>query len=741
MTQTNRLAAPDPETASAVAVALGLFGLSFSTALFTLAIFKLLSFFVMPSLFFDLLFIGFPLGAMLAARSRSVGRRPFLLSLWVLQAIMVASVVAGLLAKRMDYLRAHLFDVQLPLLIGQVAGFGALFLPFFAAYGLCEFLGYRLGRKVLGGRMRSVYALALFGAAAAYLFLKATLPALGMARVLGCAFAGVAASSLPLSAGWVRRAAFLELVVLGAAMFTPGLEDRFLDLYKGHGRLSTHHLTKNLGCQTVFRKWGRYSYCEILADPLHENYFGFYNDMFQWEYSPRYGYAVASLGAIPIAHTRPGDRLAIIGSGGGRQVRLAQLMGERKVVALELETAVFEAVRDRDHLLVQFGRVYEAKGVTPVRAEARGYLERSSERFDLIYLPSVGGYAQMMIEPGNMIRTFEAHRLMRDRLTERGVLAIWYPSGLDRQGVLTDQYVRTLRKLGMSTAAYTNGSEFLVLAYRDPAAIPPTPASLCADLKIDRPEMSAFWPKYHEVRNDPGFTPITDSKPFLAGNVRHILSISQVRVLVGVAVGVLGLAALATWRVLRRRSDPEIAGRSFATVAGLSVLVGANFLVVEHLLVLALFRRIFVYDDALAIGAVSFLTLSGLGSLLSGRRSRPILCVAAVAALVVLVAMPAHLSTAGLVALVAPVALATGMFFPVLFERASANPIAVFAFDAIGAGFGAVAATFVPILFGFDAFFALAAVVFAATATANHLFHREARVSEAYGSIGVAASA
>ena len=46
-----------------MAVAAGLFGLSFATVLFTLTIFKLLTFFIMPSLFFDLLFIGFPLGS------------------------------------------------------------------------------------------------------------------------------------------------------------------------------------------------------------------------------------------------------------------------------------------------------------------------------------------------------------------------------------------------------------------------------------------------------------------------------------------------------------------------------------------------------------------------------------------------------------------------------------------------------------------------------------------------------
>src|SRR6185437_3960645 len=103
----------------------------------------------------------------------------------------------------------------------------------------------------------------------------------------------------------------------------------------------------------------------------------------------------------------------------GRQVRLAERLGGRTIVAIELEPAVFEAVRSERHLLRAFGRVYEAPGVVPVRAEARGYFERTRDRFDLIYLPSVGGYAQMMIEPGNMVRTFEAYRLLRDHLTDR----------------------------------------------------------------------------------------------------------------------------------------------------------------------------------------------------------------------------------------------------------------------------------------------------------------------------------
>ena len=141
---------------SVAALSAGLFSLSFATALFTLSIFKLLSFFIMPSLFFDLLFIGFPVGAFLAARWLPLGRGSLLQSLWGLQATMATSVGCCLLAKPFDYLRAHLFDIELSGLIGQIAVFAGLFLPFFAAYGMCEYLGYQYGRSRLGGRMRLV---------------------------------------------------------------------------------------------------------------------------------------------------------------------------------------------------------------------------------------------------------------------------------------------------------------------------------------------------------------------------------------------------------------------------------------------------------------------------------------------------------------------------------------------------------------------------------------------------------
>jgi hypothetical protein len=230
-------------------------------------------------------------------------------------------------------------------------------------------------------------------------------------------------------------------------------------------------------------------------------------------------------------------------------------------------------------------------------------------------------------------------------------------------------------------------------------------------------------PTTYPVSDDPGFVPITDQKPYLAGNVRYVLTVTQVFQLFSLASGSLAICGAAVWWGLRHRGDPMIPGRPFRAVAGLAILIGANFLMIEHALVLALFRRIYVFDDALTVGAIGFLTLSGLGSLLTGRRLRRLLVMAAAVSAVVFLGAGERLSIAGVLIVVAPIALATGMFFPALFELAAANPLAVFAFDAVGAGLGAVAATFIPIAWGIDTFFLVSGIVFIVTVIADTVFH------------------
>src|SRR5262245_59641306 len=96
--------------ASRMTLLLGM--ISFATVAFLYCLFRLLSFFVMPFLFFDLLFIGFPIGAFVGARYFQVSLRDFSRSLVILNLVMLLSLGFCLLCKRADYLRATLYDLK-----------------------------------------------------------------------------------------------------------------------------------------------------------------------------------------------------------------------------------------------------------------------------------------------------------------------------------------------------------------------------------------------------------------------------------------------------------------------------------------------------------------------------------------------------------------------------------------------------------------------------------------------------
>ena len=709
-----------------------LFLLSFATVVFTIALFRLLTFFIMPSLFFDLLFIGFPLGALAGAYFFRISMRSFLKTLWILQGAMLFSVFAMLACKHFDYLRAHLFDVELQRLFIQMLTFTLFFLPFFVAYGLSEYIGYQIGRSRLKGRMPVVYAIYLFGAAGAYLFAEVMFPLLGATRLLGIPFLLVALAMLMLAPPLrMRRILLLQQLVVLALLLAPQLEGGFLKLYKGSSFESTHAYA-NRGFETIHQEWGRYSLIEVMQAPGMEGYIGFYNDIIQWWFAPGNGFFSHSMGMLPLELAPRGGHIAIIGAGGGRQVQYARKSGHdfRQILAIEIEPGVINAVRDE--LADRFDHVYEDRRVQLVIHEARSYMENTDQHFDLIYLPSVGGYPQMMLEPGNMIRTIEAYRTLSERLTERGVLAIWYPAVLDPRTILTEQYMHTLDspEIGLQVRAYRNGGEFLILAAKRSDYLPtleevqqfylqPAYARFgehLAPLFVDTPvAVENTW-------DSSIFRPIRDNQPFLAGNIQHIFSMQQVGKLFALVGGLLLAFAALLLLLIRKKGNPGIPGRSFPQLLLISLFVGANFLVIEHYLILVLFKKLYVYRDALVLGAIGFLIISGLGSTFITPRLRPLLQFTGGLFILLLLLYHDSLSPWANLALLAPVAFVTGSFFPALFEAAAEKPLGVFAADAIGAAIGSMASFFIPIVFGFNWFFVFATVMFWATALVTFLF-------------------
>jgi hypothetical protein len=129
-------------------------------------------------------------------------------------------------------------------------------------------------------------------------------------------------------------------------------------------------------------------------------------------------------------HLRPNGSVYVIGAGGGRDVLSALAFGQRRVVAVEMNRAILEAVNG------VFGDVTGHLDRDPrvrfVNDEARSYLARTDDRFDVIQISLIDTWAATaagaFVLSENTLYTIGAWKTFLSRLTDRGVISIsrWY---------------------------------------------------------------------------------------------------------------------------------------------------------------------------------------------------------------------------------------------------------------------------------------------------------------------------
>ncbi len=139
----------------------------------------------------------------------------------------------------------------------------------------------------------------------------------------------------------------------------------------------------------------------------------------------------------------------VIGPGGGRDVLAALASGAPHVTAVEVNPAVVDAVRgpfaDFD------GHLYDRPDVTVAVDDARGYITRSPERYDVIQASLIDTWAASgsgaFALSENSLYTVQAFQTYFDHLSEAGLLTIsrWY---------LTEQPAETLRLVSTGMAGW-----------------------------------------------------------------------------------------------------------------------------------------------------------------------------------------------------------------------------------------------------------------------------------------------
>jgi len=131
-----------------------------------------------------------------------------------------------------------------------------------------------------------------------------------------------------------------------------------------------------------------------------------------------------------VHYLRPGSNVLIVGAGAGRDILSALAFEQHSVRALEFNEDILQIVNGRFGPFT--GHLDHDSRVVFVHDEARSYIARLREQFDIIQISFVDTYAATaaggLALTENSLYTREAWQLFLKRLTTRGVLSVsrWY---------------------------------------------------------------------------------------------------------------------------------------------------------------------------------------------------------------------------------------------------------------------------------------------------------------------------
>ncbi len=157
-----------------------------------------------------------------------------------------------------------------------------------------------------------------------------------------------------------------------------------------------------------------------------------------------------------LVHTvRTNGSILIIGAGGGRDVLSALLFGQKSVRAVEINRNILNTVNGKFGDFT--GHIDRDPRVTFVNDEARSYIARTDERFDVIEASFIDTWAATaagaLTLTENSLYTVDAWNLFLKRLTPSGVLSFsrWYVPEIPAEAYrLTSLAAESLRESGIT---------------------------------------------------------------------------------------------------------------------------------------------------------------------------------------------------------------------------------------------------------------------------------------------------
>ena len=160
--------------------------------------------------------------------------------------------------------------------------------------------------------------------------------------------------------------------------------------------------------------------------------------------------------------------VAIIGSGGGRDLLTAKVFGSQSVLGVELNP-IFRKLLYEHPTYSPYAGIKELPGVDVVVDEARSWFSRANQQFDLIQMSLIDTWAATQAGAftlsENGLYTVEGWQLFLSRLSKRGALTVsrWFtPGAVDETGRMVSLAVATLLRQG-----HKNPQDHIFLATSD----------------------------------------------------------------------------------------------------------------------------------------------------------------------------------------------------------------------------------------------------------------------------------
>lgn len=535
-----------------------------------------------------------------------------------------------------------------------------------------------------------LYAVDLVGAALGTVTLIWLLDRLEDAPSTVLAIAGLSAAGAVFFAEGADRSRAAVLAAVALSLFTGMAIGNAVLAQHDHAFLRVRWVKGRAEETAPFEKWNAFSRIRIQGDPSQPSPPSGWGLSLNYPGSENVGQLLLSIDASAgtvitaydgsresiehlrydvtnlVHYIRPDARVFVIGSGGGRDVLAALAFDQPSVTAVELNGDILEAVNDTFGEFT--GHLDRRSGVRFVNDEARSYLARSDENFDIIQLSLIDTWAATAAGAfaltENSVYTVQAWDIFLEHLTDKGVLSVsrWYFMEQPLEAYrLTSLAAEALRRIGVERPqdhlmlVRSQGSDRpmgplavgTILVSREPfsasdVALIQSIARQMQFAVVLAPGSEGSDPTFAKIAetDDPGSVPLgfpadisapTDDRPFFFQMVRfqdlfdpslyrHGLDYltRPVLVLFSLALAVLALTVLCILlpllRTTRRRA---LQGMVPLLVFFCAIGLGFMLLEISQLQRLTIFLGHPTY--ALSVVLFSLLLASGLGSLATER--------------------------------------------------------------------------------------------------------------------------